>query len=199
MGIPFICVGDKTSGGGVVITGSPTDIINGKMMARIGDKATCTVKNHPRTVTIVTSSDNSVITSGSPQAFHGDKLSCGCTLISSQVATNSDPRTSPPEVMTFANSTPTAIPSYNEQQPASPVNESENWIKFKLDDEGNCDGLSCIAHFDDGSKMSGTFDSNNLVSFSNVTGSKVNRLELGTSNQKQEYSVTEMLLNILKG
>jgi len=89
---PCICVGDKTSGGGVVISGSPTSTINDKQMARVGDKATCTKKNHPRTVTIVSSSDPTVITDGSPQAFHGDPLSCGCTVIASQFSTNSDPQ-----------------------------------------------------------------------------------------------------------
>jgi uncharacterized Zn-binding protein involved in type VI secretion len=88
---PCICVGDKTSGGGVVISGSPTNDINGKQMSRVGDKATCTKKNHPHTVTIVSSSDPTVITDGSPQAFHGDPLSCGCTVIASQFSTNSDP------------------------------------------------------------------------------------------------------------
>jgi uncharacterized Zn-binding protein involved in type VI secretion len=92
MGIPFICVGDKTSGGGVVVEGSPTNLIDGRPMARVGDKATCTRKNHPHTVTIVTTSDPSIITDGKPQAFHGDKLSCGCTLIASQFMSNSDPQ-----------------------------------------------------------------------------------------------------------
>jgi uncharacterized Zn-binding protein involved in type VI secretion len=131
---PFICVGDKTSGGGVVVSGSPTNTINGKQMARVGDKATCSKKNHPRTVTIVASSDPTVITDDAPQAFHGDPLSCGCTLIASQFTTNSDPRTSSSEVMTM--DWPSA--ASNSQQNAAVADSQEDEILeqwFSLEDE----------------------------------------------------------------
>jgi uncharacterized Zn-binding protein involved in type VI secretion len=88
---PFIVVGDKTSHGGVVVEGSPTNDIEGKPMARVGDKATCPKRGCPSTVTIVTTSDPTIIIDGKPAAFHGDGLSCGAKLIASQFSANSDP------------------------------------------------------------------------------------------------------------
>jgi uncharacterized Zn-binding protein involved in type VI secretion len=91
---PFIVVGDKTSHGGVVIGGSPTSDINGKGIARVGDKVTCPKKGCPSINSIATTSDPTVIVDGMPGAFHGDMTACGATLVSSQFATNSDPRRS---------------------------------------------------------------------------------------------------------
>ncbi len=41
MGQPLIRVGDKTSHGGEVMTGSANMIVDGKEVARLGDKVTC--------------------------------------------------------------------------------------------------------------------------------------------------------------
>lgn len=88
---PFIVVGDKTSHGGVVIEGSPTNDINGKGIARVGDKVTCPRKGCHSPTTIAVSGDVTIIVDGRPVALHGDKTACGATLISSQFSTNSDP------------------------------------------------------------------------------------------------------------
>ncbi|MFD0739527.1 PAAR domain-containing protein [Lysobacter koreensis] len=74
----WIVLGDSTSAGGVVITGSPGTDIDGKPVARIGDKATC--PTHKGIFPIVTGNPCEVI-DGQPVARHGDKLACGCTLI----------------------------------------------------------------------------------------------------------------------
>jgi uncharacterized Zn-binding protein involved in type VI secretion len=79
-----IVVGDKTSHGGVVISGAPATTIDGKPMARIGDKATCPCRGHG-SVTLIVSGDPTCIIDGQPIARHGDKTACGATLISSQV------------------------------------------------------------------------------------------------------------------
>jgi uncharacterized Zn-binding protein involved in type VI secretion len=85
---PFIVIGDSTSHGGTVISGASGSEINGKAIARIGDKVTCPQKGHGGTTTIV-SGDPTVIVDGSPAARHGDKTACGATLISSQASTGS--------------------------------------------------------------------------------------------------------------
>ncbi|MGZ3237570.1 MAG: PAAR domain-containing protein [Burkholderiaceae bacterium] len=88
---PFIVVGDKTSHGGVVVEGSPTNDIEGKGIARVGDKVTCPKKGCHSPTTIVSSGDVTITVDGKPVALHGDKTACGATLISSQFNTNSDP------------------------------------------------------------------------------------------------------------
>lgn len=89
---PFIVVGDRTSHGGVVVGCSPTSDINGKGIARVGDKVTCPKKGCPSVNTIATTSDPTIIVDGMPGAFHGDMTACGAMLVSSQFTTNSDPQ-----------------------------------------------------------------------------------------------------------
>jgi uncharacterized Zn-binding protein involved in type VI secretion len=79
-----IVVGDKTSHGGVVISGTPETTIDGKPVARIGDKVTCPCNGHGG-VTVIVSGDPTWIVDGQPVARHGDKAACGATLLSSQV------------------------------------------------------------------------------------------------------------------
>ncbi|MBO1748393.1 PAAR domain-containing protein [Stenotrophomonas sp. SI-NJAU-1] len=77
----LIVVGDATTGGGRVITGSPTTDIEGKPVARVGDKATC--PRHQVVASIV-SGDSTLMFEGQPVARDGDRLSCGCSLIAGQ-------------------------------------------------------------------------------------------------------------------
>jgi uncharacterized Zn-binding protein involved in type VI secretion len=83
MGKPYILVGDQTSHGGVVTHGAPTSKINGKAIARVGDKVTCPKKGHGGTTTIV-SGDPDFTIDGKAAARHGDKTACGATLIATQ-------------------------------------------------------------------------------------------------------------------
>ncbi|WMJ68915.1 PAAR domain-containing protein [Stenotrophomonas sp. 24(2023)] len=77
----IIVEGDRHSGGGAVITGSATTDIDGKPVARIGDKATC--PKHTGVFSIVTG-DPTWIIDGNAVARHGDTLACGCSLESHQ-------------------------------------------------------------------------------------------------------------------
>lgn len=77
----LVVLGDKHSGGGSVITGSPSTDIDGKPIARAGDKAICI--RHKGVFPIITGDDTLVI-DGQPVARHGDKLACGCSLMSGQ-------------------------------------------------------------------------------------------------------------------
>ncbi|EQA6240014.1 TPA: PAAR domain-containing protein [Enterobacter ludwigii] len=77
----FVLLGDKTTHGGQVISASSTMIVNGKMVALIGDKVSCPIIGH---------GINSII-EGSPEWFSdgkaiavdGCRSECGCQLISS--------------------------------------------------------------------------------------------------------------------
>lgn len=83
MGQPFIVLGDATNHGGKVILGSPYSDVDGKPIARVGDKVTCPQKGHGGVTTIVSGDPNCLI-DGQPAARHGDKTACGATLIASQ-------------------------------------------------------------------------------------------------------------------
>lgn len=74
----WIVLGDRTSSGGQVVTGSPFTDIDGKPVARVTDQATCL--KHQGTFPIV-DGDPTTIIDGQPVALHGSKLACGCTVM----------------------------------------------------------------------------------------------------------------------
>lgn len=80
MAVNWIVVGDTTTGGGSVVSGSPFTDIDGKPVARVGDKAVC-LRHGP---TVIVSGDATMLIDGKPVARHGDGLACGCTLVSAQ-------------------------------------------------------------------------------------------------------------------
>lgn len=75
----IIVVGDITNSGGRVITGSPQTDIDGKPIARVGDRATC-----PKCKGMfpIVSGDATFLVDGQPVARHGDYLACCCRLVS---------------------------------------------------------------------------------------------------------------------
>lgn len=74
-----IVVGDTLAPhGGTVTTGSNTDVVNGKPIARKGDAVAC--KEHGNQT--ISEGDESSLVSGSPVALHGHRAACGCTLVS---------------------------------------------------------------------------------------------------------------------
>lgn len=79
-----IVVGDRTSSGGTVLTGSPFTDINGMAVARVGDKAFC--PKHKGPFPIVTG-DPTFIVDGQPLARHGDYLACGCQVLAVKQST----------------------------------------------------------------------------------------------------------------
>lgn len=81
MAQPYITIGSLTTGGGTVISGQSTFLIEGKPIACVGDKATC--PKHQCVSTIV-SGDNHLVVMGKPAAQHNSPLSCGCKCIGTQ-------------------------------------------------------------------------------------------------------------------
>ncbi len=84
MGRIAIVVGDSTSSGGTVLTGSPFTDINGMAVARVGDKAFC--PKHQGAFPIVTG-DPTFIVDGQALARHGDALACGCKVLAVKQST----------------------------------------------------------------------------------------------------------------
>ena len=77
----WVVLGDSTSSGGTVISGSPFTDVDGKPVARVNDKATC--PQHKGTFPIV-DGDSTTIIDGHPVALHGSKLACGCSVLAVQ-------------------------------------------------------------------------------------------------------------------
>lgn len=77
----WIVVGDATSSGGRVITGSQATDIDGKPVSRVSDKATCPLH---KGVFPIADGDPTTIIDGQPVALHGSKLACGCTVLAVQ-------------------------------------------------------------------------------------------------------------------
>ncbi len=108
MGQLFICVGDKTSHGGTVITGSSTFDIHGKKLAQVGDLTVC--PKCKGTFPITTGTEN-LVAGGRQAAIQGSKTACGATLISSQGTSDWEMGVGPAPVIaspaTVASTTPT--------------------------------------------------------------------------------------------
>ncbi|MNV38420.1 PAAR motif protein [compost metagenome] len=72
-------LGDRTTGGGSIITAAPQTDINGVKVARLNDKATC--PRHKGIFPIVSGCDATIIIDGQPVALDGARLACGCSVI----------------------------------------------------------------------------------------------------------------------
>lgn len=78
----WVVVGDATDSGGRVITGSPFTDIDGKPVAREGDRAVCPA--HKGTFPIVAGCDVRTIVDGRPVALDRAVLACGCRVIAAE-------------------------------------------------------------------------------------------------------------------
>lgn len=78
---PIILLSDPTDRAGVVVEASSTTLINGRAVARMGDKVMCL-----HGACMIATGDSTTLVDGKAVARHGDKTACGSSLI----ATNSD-------------------------------------------------------------------------------------------------------------
>ncbi len=121
--VGFIVVGDRTSHGGVVVSGDITFTIDGQPVARVGDKVFC-----PRCktmTTIVTSRFPSIFDLGQKMAYDQDSTSCGA-LLYSRHNNHAGWDDGGPE-------SETASPSYQEGEQSAPLRFREHFV---LHDEG---------------------------------------------------------------
>ncbi|WP_171503243.1 PAAR domain-containing protein [Acinetobacter haemolyticus] len=81
MATPYIVIGCPTTGGGKVISGNSSFLIEGKAIACVGDKVTC--PKHQTVSTIITG-DPYMQVFGKAAARVNDSLSCGCKLLPMQ-------------------------------------------------------------------------------------------------------------------
>ncbi len=126
--VGFICAGDKTSCGGNVVTGTPTMNINGRSIARVGDRIACR-----RNCVIVTGNPAEII-AGAPIAIHGSQTSGGCICISGNNDFAGDAQTAE-----AASAVPAALDAGIAYMPetAAALNE-DHFVEFRLiDNDGN--------------------------------------------------------------
>lgn len=81
MAIPYITIGCPTTGGGKVISGDSSFLVQGIPAACVGDKASC--PKH-KTVATIVSGDPYMQINGKAVARVNDMLSCGCKLLPQQ-------------------------------------------------------------------------------------------------------------------
>lgn len=79
MARPQARLGDTSSHGGTVITGSITTIVNGRPVARMGDLHVCPIPGHG--VTPIVSGSLDTATDGRPNARVGDTAGCGAVIV----------------------------------------------------------------------------------------------------------------------
>lgn len=91
MSLPLIVMGDKTTHGGTVITADLTFDINGKAVARVGDMTVC--PKCKGTFPITGGPSDLVDGAGNGYARHMDSTACGAKLVSSQITTTWDNKT----------------------------------------------------------------------------------------------------------
>ncbi|SPL71442.1 PAAR domain-containing protein [Acinetobacter stercoris] len=82
MTIPYITIGCPTTGGGQVIEGDSSFLIEGVPIACLGHKATCPL--HKRVSKIIGGCDDHMIIMGKPAALANALLDCGCRCLPKQ-------------------------------------------------------------------------------------------------------------------
>ncbi|WP_153102331.1 PAAR domain-containing protein [Paraburkholderia hayleyella] len=86
MALQLIVVGDETSHGGRVISGSETHTVGGKRIARLDDLVDCPLTypdGRPHGMNKIIEAHPTFTIGDRRVALHGHRTECGCTLIGS--------------------------------------------------------------------------------------------------------------------
>lgn len=75
----IIRIGDRTTSGGKVLSGSEKMVFDGIGVARVGDPVSCPAHGP----TVVAEGNPSFKDNGILVAFHGHRCACGCALLTS--------------------------------------------------------------------------------------------------------------------
>ena len=79
MARPQARLGDVSSHGGRIISGSLSTVVNGRPVARMGDLHVCPIPGHG--VTSIIGGSMNTTTDGKPNARFGDMVGCGAVII----------------------------------------------------------------------------------------------------------------------
>jgi uncharacterized Zn-binding protein involved in type VI secretion len=89
MSLKIIVVGDPTTHGGKVISGSPSHDVGGKAIARLGDQVECPQYypgGKPHGVNKIITAHPTLSVGGTPVAVEECMTECGCKLIGTSTA-----------------------------------------------------------------------------------------------------------------
>lgn len=181
--------------------------MSGKPAARLSDPTTCPVPGHGTPP--IQSGSPDVHINGLPAARLGDLASCGQTISGAYSATvfiNGRNAATVGSTLShggviIGGSGDVLIGDTFVAAPfiAPATLEVGKWISFQIPTAERYTDWQCIAHFDDGSMLTGTFNSDNLVTFTNPSGSTCTRLEIPVPRVDAQASVTDKLLSIITG
>ncbi|MCU1716801.1 PAAR domain-containing protein [Pseudomonas sp. 5P_3.1_Bac2] len=179
-----------------------------KPAARITDPTNCPVPGHGSQQ--IASGSPNVLFDGLAAARQGDSCTCGSALASAlsstvfingknaaligTVGTHGDVVIGGSGTIIIGDShTPAAF------VPPTPMATYGKWIGFTIPAAESYEGLTCTAHFDDGSSLPGVFDANNSVKFSNPTGRICHTLSFAQDDHACTASSIDGLLNDILG
>ncbi|WP_081077203.1 PAAR domain-containing protein [Burkholderia pseudomultivorans] len=186
----YLRVGDKSTVGGVVTEGIATTSVMGRELTFLGASVTCPAcKTIGRIVSAGPRFPDGWM--GQKVALEGDKVACGCfpmpIMLASQNMMSEQYDGEGLSNMGFASA----------DAAAAALSDPEHWIRFKLDENGSCEGMKCTAHFADGSVHHGIVDANNMVVFERPNNSACQRVEIHHGSAPQGGSVVERLLEAM--
>lgn len=189
----YLKVGDKSSAGGTIIEGISFVSHEGIEITFVGAKVSCPACKSMGQI-VATGPRLSVVMMGKMRALEGDLCQCRCSPLPTMIASQS----SMYETFESHELTSMGYDATGNLLAASPTNG--HWIRFQLTDAGSCEGLHCRAHFSDGSKQEGIFDSDNRVHFERPNASICQKLEIiHPEGERHGASITENLLSSIAG
>ncbi|MGE1155054.1 PAAR domain-containing protein [Pseudomonas kitaguniensis] len=181
MAKPAARITDPTScpipghGAKAIATGSPDVYFDGLAAARKGDTCTCgSALDSEFSDTVFINGQNAALVG--TVGTHGDVVIGGSGTVIIGSVHNPAPFIAPTPMVIYG-----------------------NWIGFKIPAEESYAGFACTAYFDDGSSMSGVFDANNSVKFSNPTGKACHTLAFAHHESACTASGIDGLLNDILG
>lgn len=175
-----------------------------KPAARITDPTSCPMPGHgPKAIA---SGSPNVFFDGLAAATKGDTCTCGSALTTSVAATVFINGKNAALVGTVGTHGDVVIGGSGTViigdshipapfTPPTPMTIHGNWIGFKIPTAESYEGLSCAAHFEDGSVMQGVFDAKNTVKFSNPTGKACTAIDYGTEDASDSVSILDSILS----
>ncbi|TWC59189.1 putative Zn-binding protein involved in type VI secretion [Pseudomonas sp. SJZ080] len=158
-----------------IATGSPDVFFDGLSAARQGDTCTCgsALSSGLSSTVFINGKNAATIDTG---GTHGSVVIGGSGTV-------------------IIGDSHTACPFF----PPVPLVLGASWIGFKIPATESYEGLSCTAHFEDGSTLPGVFNRDNAVKFDSPSGKVCLMLKFEEESTTASSTLTESLLNKILG
>ncbi|MDY7787551.1 PAAR domain-containing protein [Burkholderia ubonensis] len=186
----MILKGDKTTSGGIVIEGDATMTNAGTPLAYQGSQVSCPTCKTTGVIANVPPYLPMTFCGGRQVALEGDLCLCACDPKPKLLASRND-------MFMTLESHELAQMGFAADGTKLPPPPNSDFIAFKANESGSLSGLHCVAHFDDGSSVTGYFDHHNTVRFENPTGKSCTRLEIAPSTAETKGTISAVFLTTL--